>query len=124
MGERTSHAPGTLSWTDLATSDPEAAKTFYSALFGWEHEDIPIPEEGGGGTYTMLSKDGKIAAALSASQGGMPPHWTSYVTVESADESAARAKELGATVMMEPFDVLDAGRMAVLQDPTGAVFCV
>lgn len=124
MGQRTSHAPGTLSWTDLATSDPEAAKGFYTTLFGWEYDDRPIPEEAGGGTYTMLTKNGKEVAALSAARGGGPSYWTSYVTVESADDSAAKAKELGATVMMEPFDVLDVGRMAVIQDPTGAVFCI
>lgn len=121
MGERTSHPPGTLSWSDLGTSDPEAAKTFYTNLFGWDHEDMPIPE---GGTYTMLRKDGKNAAALSAAQEGMPPAWNAYVTVDSADDAAARAAELGATVIAEPFDVLDAGRMAVIQDPTGAFFSV
>jgi uncharacterized protein len=121
MGERTSHPPGTISWSDLGTSDPEAAKTFYTSLFGWEHEDMPIPE---GGTYTMLRKDGKNAAALSAAQEGMPPAWNAYVTVDSADDAAARAAELGATVIAEPFDVLDVGRMAVIQDPTGAFFSV
>jgi uncharacterized protein len=119
MGERTSHPPGTISWSDLGTSDPEGAKTFYTSLFGWEAEDMPIPE---GGTYTMLRKDGKDAAALSAAQEGMPPAWNAYVTVDSADDAAAKAGDLGATVIAEPFDVLDAGRMAVIQDPTGAFF--
>ena len=64
MGERTSHAPGSLSWTDLATSDPDAAKGFYTGLFGWGYDDRPIPEEAGGGTYTMLTKNGKEVAAL------------------------------------------------------------
>lgn len=121
MGERTSHPPGTISWSDLGTTDPDAAKTFYSSLFGWEQNELPIP---GGGTYTMLRKGDKDAAALSAAQEGMPAAWNTYVTVESANDAAAKAAELGATVVAEPFDVMDAGRMAVIQDPTGAFFCV
>jgi uncharacterized protein len=121
MGERTSHPPGTISWSDLGTTDPDAAKTFYSGLFGWEQVDMPIPD---GGTYTMLRKNGKDAAALSSAQEGMPPAWNAYVTVESANDAAAKAAELGGTVIAEPFDVMDAGRMAVIQDPTGAFFSV
>jgi uncharacterized protein len=121
MGERIRHEPGTISWSDLGTTDPGAAKAFYTSLFGWEAEDLPIPD---GGTYSMLRKDGKDAAALSAAQEGMPSFWNAYVTVESADDAAGKARYLGATVVAEPFDVMDAGRMAVIQDPTGAVFCV
>lgn len=121
MGERTSHTPDTISWSDLGTSDPDAAKTFYTSLFGWEYEDMPIPQ---GGAYTKLRKDGKDAAALSSAQEGMPPRWNCWVTMESAEDAAAKAAELGATVMAEPFDVMDAGRMAVIQDPTGTVFSV
>jgi predicted enzyme related to lactoylglutathione lyase len=118
MGERTSHAPGTFSWTDLSTTDPEGAKRFYTGLFGWDFDDRPIPE---GGVYTMLLRDGREVAALFQGQEGMPTVWSSYVTVESADSAAARATELGGSVMAEPFDVMEAGRMAVVQDPTGAV---
>jgi uncharacterized protein len=121
MGERTSHTPGTFSWTDLATTDPDAAKRFYGELFGWEYDDQPIPE---GGTYTMVRKDGKEVAGLSQAMEGMPTAWNSYVTVESADSAAARASEVGGTLMGEPFDVMDAGRMALVQDPTGAVLAV
>jgi predicted enzyme related to lactoylglutathione lyase len=121
MGERTTHAAGTPSWCDLATSDRDDAKRFYTELMGWEVDDRPIP---GDGVYTMLIKDGKEAAALSQAPPGVPPFWNSYVTVDSADESAARAKELGGAAVMEPFDVMEAGRMATLQDPTGAVFSV
>ena len=121
MGERTSHPPGTISWSDLGTTDPEAAKAFYNGLFGWEPDDRPIPD---GGTYTMLLNGGKEAAALSAAQEGMPAAWNTYVTVQSADAAAAKAAELGGTVLAEPFDVMEAGRMAVIQDPTGAFFCV
>ena len=121
MGERTSHPAGTPSWCDLATTDPDDAKRFYSELIGWEIDDRPIP---GDGVYTMLLKDGKEAAALSQGPEGVGAFWNSYVTVDSADATAARAKELGGAAVMEPFDVMDAGRMATLQDPTGAVFSV
>jgi len=122
MAERTKHEPGTFSWVELATRDGAAAKRFYTSLFGWGVDEMPV---GDGTTYTMLTKNGKRVGALyqmSAQQQGVPPHWNSYVTVASADDSAAQAKKLGGNVMLEPFDVLDAGRMAVLSDPTGAVF--
>jgi uncharacterized protein len=121
MGERTSHAPGTFSWADLSTSDPEAAKNFYTGLFGWEAEDTPIP---GGGVYTMLRLDGKDACALSAAQEGQMTAWLCYVTVDEVDAAARRVGELGGTVHAEPFDVMTAGRMAVVGDPTGAVFAL
>jgi len=122
MAERTKHEPGTFSWVELATRDSAAAKRFYTSLFGWGLDEMPV---GDGTTYTMLTKNGKRVGALyqmSAQQQGVPPHWNSYVTVASADDSAAQAKKLGGNVMLEPFDVLDAGRMAVVADPTGAVF--
>ncbi len=122
MGERTSHAPGTFSWADLSTTDTDGAKAFYTGLFGWDTEDNPMPE---GGVYTMLSKGGKAVAALSQLQAeGQPVVWNSYVTVDSADAAAAAAREGGATLISDPFDVMDVGRMAVIQDPEGAVFCV
>jgi predicted enzyme related to lactoylglutathione lyase len=121
MGERTQHAPGTFSWADLATSDADAAKGFYTGLFGWETEDNPLPE---GGVYTMLRKRGKAVAALYDAQQGQPPAWLSYVTVESADAAADSVRQNGGTVEMDPFDVMEVGRMAVIQDPTGAFFAV
>jgi uncharacterized protein len=124
MGERTSYTPGTFSWTDLPTSDPDDAKRFYTELFGWEVDDQPIPEEAGGGVYTMLQKDGKNVAALFKAGEGMPTFWGSYVTVDSADATAARATDLGGTLIAEPFDVMDVGRMATIQDPTGAILSV
>lgn len=118
MGERTSHAPGTFSWADLSTSDPDAAKAFYTGLFGWETEDNPVP---GDGVYTMASKGGKAVSAMSAlQQEGQPPAWNSYVTVDSADAAADAVTRNGGTVAMEAFDVMEVGRMAVVQDPTGA----
>jgi predicted enzyme related to lactoylglutathione lyase len=121
MGERTGYTPGTFSWAELSTSEPDGAKRFYAALFGWDYDDRPIPD---GSVYTMARRDGKEAAALYAAREGMPTAWATYVTVESADATAARARELGATVLAEPFDVLKAGRMAVIQDPTGAIVSV
>jgi len=121
MPERDSYEPGTPSWVDLSTPDPDAAKRFYGALFGWEFEDNDIP---GGGTYTMCKVDGEYVAAIPSSTDIAPPHWNNYVTVASADDAAAKAKELGATLIEEPFDVMGAGRMALLADPAGATLCV
>ena len=122
MGERTSYPPGTFSWVDLQTSDQDAAKSFYSELFGWEYEDVPI---GDGASYSMARLQGHSVAAIGPLQGEeMPSHWNCYVTVADADASAARAKELGATLLAEPFDVFDAGRMAAFADPQGAVLSV
>lgn len=120
MGERTSYPPGTFSWVELVTSDADAAKAFYTAVFGWDYRDNPI---GDGMVYSTALVDGRAAGALYASA-EQPPHWNCYVTVESVDEAARRAGELGATVMAEPFDVLDAGRMAVIADPTGAALAL
>jgi predicted enzyme related to lactoylglutathione lyase len=122
MGTRTEHTPGTFSWVDLTTGDTDGAKRFYGELLGWEFEDNPIPEEAGGGVYIMCKVQGRSAAAISPAREGdpTPPHWNNYVTVESADQFASKAGELGGTVAMEPFDVMEAGRMAVVGDPTGA----
>jgi predicted enzyme related to lactoylglutathione lyase len=119
MAERTSYPPGTFSWAELATSDADAAKGFYGDIFGWSFEDNPI---GDGQVYTMASRDGGTAAALFSSD--QPPHWNCYVTVASADESAAKAGELDAQVVQDAFDVLDVGRMAVIIDPQGAGLCL
>jgi uncharacterized protein len=123
MGERESYAPGTFCWVDLGTTDAAGAKAFYGRLFGWEGEDMPVGE---GATYTMLRLGGRDVAAL-YEQGaderaaGIPPHWSSYISVIDVDETAARVAGLGGSVPAEPFDVLDSGRMAVIQDPTGAL---
>jgi predicted enzyme related to lactoylglutathione lyase len=122
MGERTSHAPGTFSWVDLGTSDAQGAKAFYGGLLGWDFEDMPVPDSP---PYSMASIGGRTVAALYGKRDEQAPSaWLSYVTVEDTDVIAARAAELGGTVISEPFDVMEAGRMAVLQDPTGGVFAV
>jgi predicted enzyme related to lactoylglutathione lyase len=120
MQEIPEYKPGTFCWVELGTTDGEAAKKFYTELFGWGFDDIPLgPDK----VYTMLKLNGKDVGAVMALQ-GVPPNWLSYVSVANADETAAKAKELGATLMKEPFDVMTVGRMAVIQDPTGAVFAL
>ena len=126
MPEYTSHAPGTFSWVELSTSDPKAAVAFYRALFGW---DVVEHDMGPYGIYTIFTMRGLDVAASSGQQPqevemGVPPHWNLYVTVPSATEAVARAEKLGATVLAPTFDVMEHGRMAVLQDPSGAVFQV
>jgi uncharacterized protein len=140
MGERTSYTPGTFCWTELTTTDQEGAKAFYGGLLGWEADDRPVGD--GGYVYSMMQRDGKNVAAIATQpdrsretlasgsnprfgqqrESGVPPMWNCYISVESADATAERAKELGATVHAPPFDVMDVGRMAVIQDPQGAFF--
>ncbi len=124
MGERTQYTPGTFSWADLNTTDQDAAKTFYAGLLGWEFTDSPAGE---GVVYSMATVGGKFVGAISPQpqqqrDAGAPPAWNSYITVEDVDATAARAQELGATMHAPPFDVMTAGRMAVVQDPQGAYF--
>jgi predicted enzyme related to lactoylglutathione lyase len=126
MGKRASHAAGTFSWVDLATTDAAAARSFYAGLFGWEMEES---DAGDGAAYTMCRIEGDAVCGLfeipeEMLAGGVGPTWTSYVTVASADATAARAEELGGGVVNDPLEVLDAGRMAVLRDPQGAVLAV
>jgi uncharacterized protein len=116
MGERTSYPPGTFSWAELVTNDADAAKAFYTALLGWDYDDQPAgPDQ----VYSMATRDGKYVAAL-YTDGSQPPHWNCYVTVESVDESVAKATAAGGTELHEPFDVMDVGRMAFVADPAGA----
>lgn len=122
MEEITKHPHGTFCWLDLATTDPAAGKKFYSDLMGWEAMDTPAGE---GMTYTMLMSQGKAVAALFAMDPkeidqGMPSRWTSYIAVDNVDEIAGKVKELGGTLLMDPFDVMEDGRMVIIQDPTGA----
>jgi hypothetical protein len=126
MTEYNEYAPGTFSWVDLGTTDAAGAKAFYTQLFGWQADDSPA---GPDMVYTMLSKDGKGVAGLyqmGAEQQaqGMPPFWLSYVSVADVEASAAKAKSLGGQVLREPMDVMDAGRMALIQDPTGAMLAL
>jgi hypothetical protein len=126
MVEKQSYEHGTFSWVDAVTTDQPAGKKFYQALFGWDVEDVDV---GDGVFYSMFSINGKNVAALSQlneemKSQGVPPHWNSYITVNNADDIAAKAKELGATVLMDPFDVFNAGRMTFIMDPQQASFAV
>ncbi len=109
---------------DTSQPDPEAAVEFYGGLFGWEFEDVMPP--GSEGKYFIA----RLAAATLAAVGSIPEAapqtamWNTYIAVESADETAAKVRDAGGGVVMEPFDVMDAGRMAVFTDPEGAAFCV
>jgi uncharacterized protein len=120
VGKRESYEPGTFNWVDLSTPDGEGAKAFYGGLFGWEFRDDEIP---GGGVYTMCFREGDAVGAI-VQQDEQPAHWNNYVSVESADEAAAKAEQLGATLLEKPFDVMEFGRMAVFTDPGGAALCV
>ena len=119
MGVRKGYEPGTFCWADLSTADIDGAKAFYGELLGWAFRDDEIP---GGGTYTMCHVGGDEVAGIFG-QDERPGHWNHYVSVESADETAAEARRLGATVLEEPFDVMEAGRMALFSDPGGAMLC-
>ena len=124
MSHIDSHPPGSFCWIELATLDQSAAKSFYSSLFGWTPFDVPM---GPGEVYTIFRLEDRDAAAAytmrpeQRSQ-GVPPNWMLYISVASADDAAKRARDVGGTVHMDAFDVGDSGRMAVLQDHTGAVF--
>jgi predicted enzyme related to lactoylglutathione lyase len=122
MGERERYEPGTFCWIDLGTSDAVAAKAFYTELFGWEAEDMPMGDDA---VYTMLSRGGRHTCAL-YSRGDAPglPAWMSYVSVTDADAAAAKAADAGALSVGEPFDVFDSGRLAIVEDPTGAHFAL
>jgi hypothetical protein len=118
MSTETDNCPktGEFSWNELISTDVAASKKFYSSLFGWQAEAFA-----GGGDYTIFKQGETMVGGLMACpKSGMPAHWLPYVTVEDVDASAAKAKSLGAQVVMEPFEVPTVGRIAVLLDPHGA----
>lgn len=119
MGRRTTYTHGTLCWVDLSTVDVQAADDFYERVFGWSAEELPA-----GGYWIFERGDDAIAglAPLTDEQAGagMRPGWATYVAVDDVDAAVARARELGATIASEPFDVDGAGRMAAIADPHGA----
>jgi len=122
MPEFTSYAHGTPCWVDVTSPDLDGAVAFYTKLFGWGADTDPRPEAGG---YTMFSKNGKhVAAGSRPQQEGMPAHWTTYLASDDVDETARKVRDAGGSILAEPFDVFDAGRMTVAQDPTGAAFGV
>lgn len=126
MPERESYAHGTPSWIDLSTTDPAGAQQFYGAIFGWQFDVNPTDQ---GGEYIMATKGGKSAAGMMQQQPelaamGMPSMWNTYVTVNSIDETVAKAEPAGGSVMMPSMQVMDSGKMAVIGDPTGAAICL
>jgi predicted enzyme related to lactoylglutathione lyase len=121
MTEATWYSQGAFCWAECSTTDFEAAKGFYSDLFGLELEETAIP----GGKYGQFHKGGKDVAGLTEQQEqereqGIPPHWNTYISVEDAELVSKEAEQLGATIAAPAFDVLESGRMAVVIDPTGA----
>src|SRR3954467_5257096 len=123
MAERDGYPAGVPCWIDTSQPDPEAAVAFYGGLFGWQLEDV-MPSDAPG-KYFMARLHGGDVAAVGSQGEGPPPQavWNTYIWVDSADETAAKVRDAGGRVLTEPFDVMDAGRMAILADPAGAAFC-
>jgi uncharacterized protein len=111
---------GAFSWCELITTDVDAAKSFYTKLFGWNTEDMSMP----GMTYTVV-KAGKTGIggimAVPKEALGMPPMWGAYITVDDVDVTARTAEQLGAKLLVPPTDIPDVGRFCVIQDPQGAI---
>ena len=122
MARITRYETGTPSWLDLVTSDPEGARAFYGGLFGWEFE-VRTPA-GAPTAYAYARKDGLLVAGVGGppEAGAEPSGWTTYVWVDSADDTAATVLAAGGQVVVPPMDIAHAGRMAVCTDPSGAVF--
>jgi len=122
--DRDGYIRGVPAWVDTSQPDPDAAAAFYSELFGWESEDV-MPE-GSPAKYFIGRIRGRDVGAVSSKMEGEPPMatWNTYIWVDDADETAEKVKAAGGTVLLEPMDVMDAGRMAVFSDPEGAVFNV
>jgi predicted enzyme related to lactoylglutathione lyase len=123
----TTRAPGTFCWFECGSTDAAKSKAFYAGLFGWNTVDAPMPGDCGG-HYTLLKVGESDVGGLYQMDGpqfeGVPSHWLTYVAVTDCDETAERARSLGADVMAPPMDVPGIGRIAVLRDPTGASFAL
>ena len=115
--------PGAFSWCELMTSDPGAATEFYKTLFGWTIEPMNM-----GMPYNVLkvgeSAIGGIMGMPPGAPPGMPPMWAAYVTVPDVDALVGKVQGLGGKVMMPPADIPNVGRVAVIQDPQGAMLNV
>src|SRR6201997_3806705 len=121
MTKRIGYAQGTPNWADVQTTDPSAAKNFYGSLFGWTFNDQPAPD---GGVYSMAMLNGETVAAVAplppGRPEGMPPVWNTYIAVDDVDATVGKVGPAAGQVLMPAFDIGDAGRMAVIADPTGA----
>jgi predicted enzyme related to lactoylglutathione lyase len=120
MTNQDRYIPGVPCWIDTAQPDPEAAVAFYRGLFGWEFEDVMPPESPA--PYLVARLAGGDVAAVSSQPEGGEAAWNTYIWVADADETAAKVRAAGGTVLSEPMDAGDAGRMAVCADPSGAGF--
>ena len=114
---------GTPCWTDLSTTDQDGAKTFYSKLFGWDYQDIPMGE---GQVYSIAKLNGSDAGAIftqvpQEAEAGVPPHWKVYFAVDDINAIASKVSDLGGTVIVDEFDEDESGQMMMAQDPTGAM---
>lgn len=117
---------GMFTWADLSTTDPAGAQAFYAGVLGWEYEEIPAGEHG---MYTLCRKDGKDVAGMGKQpehevEAGIPPMWSSHVLVDDVDALTGRVPELGGYVVLEPMDVMEAGRMSIVRDPSGGMLCL
>ena len=118
-----SYKQGTPCWTDLSTTDQDGAKEFYSKIFGWEYQDIPM---GGDQVYSMAHVDGSSAAAIftqvaEEAEAGVPPHWNVYLAVDDLEAIAPKVSDLGGKVIADEFDEDESGQMTLAQDPSGAL---
>ncbi|MGC2660052.1 MAG: VOC family protein [Bryobacteraceae bacterium] len=126
MANVDSHAAGDFCWFELGTTDQAGAKKFYGSVLGWTADDSPMgPNE----VYTMFNLNGRNVGGCYALNADMlarhvPPHWMLYVAVKDAEKTVEAVSPAGGTVVSAPFDVMDFGRMAVLQDPMGAFFAI
>ncbi len=118
MPEMSAYSDGVPSWIDLSSTDVEASKAFYTALFGWEAQ-APVAEAGG---YTLLTLRGKNVAGMGPVMSpDQPPAWMTYVNESDADGTAKRVADAGGTLIVPPMDVMEQGRMAIFADPAGTV---
>jgi predicted enzyme related to lactoylglutathione lyase len=122
MPTRDRYPAGVPCWVDTSQPDPAAAAAFYGDLLEWKLEDQMPPDAAG--RYFQATIDGARVAAVGSAMGDGPVTWMTYIAVDSADDAAERVRANGGTVISEPFDVFDAGRMAIFADPEGAVFSV
>jgi uncharacterized protein len=123
MQERESYLPGVPCWLDIMQPDPEAAKAFYGALFGWSFDNT-APEGAPGPYYVARLRGLNVAAIGGPHTVDAPPSWNTYTAVESVDRVTTRVQQAGGTVVAEPMDIPDAGRLAMFADAQGAVFSV
>ena len=121
MAEMQVYVAGTPCWVDVGSADLDATTAFYGGLFGWDAETDPRPEAGGYGMFRLRGHD---VAGFGPFQEGQPASWSTYIASDDVEATAAAIAAAGGLVAVGPIDVLDAGRMLVAADPTGAAFGV